>query len=67
MLNFLKKVYKDIKKSVKVIITKDNFQIMRVKQINEQSFEHKTNLNELLLNNQLVLIFNIIILKLAFI
>ena len=67
MLNFLKKVYKDIKKSVKVIITKDNFKIMRVKQINEQSFEHKTNLNELLLNNQLVLIFNIIILKLAFI
>ncbi len=67
MLNFLKKVYKDIKNSVKVIITKDNFQIMRVKQINEQSFEHKTNLNELLLNNQLVLVFNIIILKLAFI
>ena len=67
MLNFLKKDYKDIEKSVKVIITKDNFQIMRVKQINEQSFEHKTNLNELLLNNQLVLIFNIIILKLAFI
>ena len=67
MLNFLKKDNKDIEKSVKVIITKDNFQIMRVKQINEQSFEHKTNLNELLLNNQLVLIFNIIILKLAFI